>query len=222
MVRTLPYGSDNRIDVSRILGYAAAIALHALALLLLLIPMTAPQVRPVSATPKPEIRWIEREKKPETVPIKEPTRPVTKVERKTETRPQVAETTPLPNAASDPVIVDNGNLAAIPANDGPTTDVGPVAEGPISVSSLSYVKATPPPYPRAEMTRGAQGTVVLRVLVGIDGLPLEVSIETSSGNRALDQSALRHVKKTWRFQPAIKDGQAVQAYGLVPIVFSLQ
>ena len=48
MVRTLRYGSDNRIDGSRILGYAAAIALHALALMLLLIPMTAPQGRPAS------------------------------------------------------------------------------------------------------------------------------------------------------------------------------
>lgn len=221
MVRTLPYGSDNRIDGSRILGYAAAITLHALALMLLLIPMTAPQVRQVVKPKNPEIRWIEREK-PKTVPvIPTPTTPEP-IRKRTDPITAPTPVTPITQATTDPVIVDNGTIATQPTNNGPATTSEPITGGPISLSSLSYVKATPPPYPRAEMTGGVQGTVVLRVLVGIDGVPLEVSIETSSGNRALDQSALRHVKKAWRFQPAMKDGQAVQAYGLVPIVFSLQ
>ena len=60
------------------------------------------------------------------------------------------------------------------------------------------------------------------VLVDIDGKPLDVIIETSSGNRNLDRSALQHVLKTWRFKPAMQNGQAVQAYGLVPIAFNMQ
>ena len=66
------------------------------------------------------------------------------------------------------------------------------------------------------------GDVLLRVLVDVDGTPVSVTVESSSGNRNLDKAALQHVLKTWRFKPAMQDGQAVQAYGLVPIAFSLQ
>ena len=64
--------------------------------------------------------------------------------------------------------------------------------------------------------------MLLRVLVDVDGTPVSVTVESSSGNRNLDKAALQHVLKTWRFKPAMQDGQAVQAYGLVPIAFSLQ
>lgn len=222
MVRTLHYGSDNRIDGSRILGYAAAIALHALALLLLLIPMTAPQVRQATVAQKPEIRWIEREQEKPKVP--DPV-PVTQ-HRQTE-KPKVIENT-RPTVApimDQPAIVDTGSRAVdIPASAGAGTDttVGPVDTGPISVASLGYGEASPPPYPRAELRAGIQGTVILKVLVDVDGTPLDVVVQTSSGNRNLDRSAVQHVLKRWRFQPAMQDGRAVQAYGLVPIVFSLQ
>ena len=222
MVRTLHYGSDNRIDGSRILGYAAAIALHALALMLLLIPMTAPQVRPAAVAPKPQLRWIERvqEKPKDPIPV-----PVT--EHKQTEKPKVVENTrPVVAPVVDQqAIVDADartmdTAAASDAGTGPI--LGPVDSGPISVASLGYGEASPPPYPRAELRSGIQGTVVLKVLVDIDGTPLEVVVQTSSGNRNLDRSAVQHVLKRWRFQPAMQDGRAVQAYGLVPIVFTLQ
>ena len=89
-------------------------------------------------------------------------------------------------------------------------------------ATLEYVRATSPRYPTNELRKGVQGTVILRVLVDIDGKPVDVTIETSSGNRNLDKEARQHVLKTWRFKPAMQNGQAVQAYGLVPIAFNLQ
>jgi protein TonB len=68
----------------------------------------------------------------------------------------------------------------------------------------------------------AEGTVMLRVLVDVDGGPLEVTIEVSSGNRELDRAARAQVLKSWKFQPAMQDGRAVQAYGRVPVNFSLR
>ncbi len=68
---------------------------------------------------------------------------------------------------------------------------------------------------------GAQGTVTLRVLVDVDGSPLEVRVERSSGNRSLDNAARAQVLRQWKFQPATDNGRAVQAYGLVPIDFKL-
>lgn len=67
----------------------------------------------------------------------------------------------------------------------------------------------------------AQGTVILRVLVGEDGAPLEVSIERSSGNRSLDTAARNQVLRRWKFQPAIDGGKPVRAYGLIPVDFKL-
>ena len=70
--------------------------------------------------------------------------------------------------------------------------------------------------------RGITGTVLLQVLVGIDGRPLEVTVAQSSGNRELDEAARAQVLKRWSFQPASKNGQAVQAIGMVPIEFALR
>lgn len=219
MVRSLPYGSGNRFEFSRVFGYATAIAIHALALMLLLIPMTAPQLKSeTEEVVKPIWQIAEIVPITKTPPIPDPI-DRTKVAPKPDTHPKIVPT-PAPSTADNANLVDPAP-AVVDTQPGDAGPVEPVI-GPISLSSLSYVKATPPPYPRPEMAAGVQGKVVLRVLVGIDGVPLEVSIETSSGSRALDQSALRHVRKTWRFQPAMHDGHAVQAYGLVPIVFSLQ
>ena len=61
----------------------------------------------------------------------------------------------------------------------------------------------------------------LRILVDTDGRPLEVRIEQSSGHAILDREALRHVQRHWTFRPALRDGQPVQAVGIVPIDFHL-
>ncbi|HEV7271315.1 TonB family protein [Pseudoxanthomonas sp.] len=222
MVRALPHGSDTRIDIGRIAAIAAAIALHAAALLMLLIPMAAPPLAP-AAKPKPEVRWIQKEDPiPIVVPIEEQQTVVKREEpRPITTTPAVAPTTPTVDV---PVFVESGSerVIDIPAVDsgeiGGTTEVA----GPLPSATLEYVRATSPRYPINELKNGVEGTVVLRVLVDIDGTPLDVTIETSSGNRNLDRSALQHVLKTWRFKPAMQNGQAVQAYGLVPIAFNLQ
>ena len=63
--------------------------------------------------------------------------------------------------------------------------------------------------------------MLLRVLVGTDGYPLEVTVARSSGHRELDDAARVQVLKRWSFRPASGNGQPVQAIGLVPIEFAL-
>ncbi|GAB2505254.1 energy transducer TonB [Pseudoxanthomonas sangjuensis] len=218
MVRTLPYGSHPRLDFGRILAYAAVVAVHAFALLLLLIPMAAPKQETVLPDPLPVINLFE------PIITKTPPKPP-EIVKPAEPKPAQAERKIIPKApapATDPVIVDNGTIAADPVVQGdPVADIAPPS-GPVSVNHLAYLKATPPPYPRAEQAAGIEGTVLLRILVDTDGTPLEVTVERSSGSHNLDRAAQRHVLKAWRFQPAMQDGRAVQAYGLVPIVFSIQ
>jgi protein TonB len=221
MVRTLPNVFNLHLDNGRILAYAAVIAVHVSVALLLLIPLVtppldirvAPDITPVGfVPPKPEIKQVV----PETQPAKAQT-----VKQQT-----VANKQTVTPSAETPVAVE-GDTFAVEVTVEPATDtstVGSVGEsiGPVSVNQLAYLTATPPPYPRAEQIAGIQGTVLLRILVDTNGAPLEVTVERSSGNRNLDRSAQRHVLKSWRFQPAMQNGHAVQAYGLVPVVFSMQ
>ena len=219
MVRSLPLHSETRPELPRVLAIAAAIAVHAFAFLLLLIPLSTPMPQVRIAPDKPDVTFIEPEKKIIEKPVQvEAAKPVP-------AKPVPARTTPavVPETAP-PVIVEGGSVAATstPTEAVTATEMGPVSAGPISVSSLAYVSAPPPPYPRDAVRDGAQGTVLLKILVDVDGTPLQVVVQESSGNRSLDRTARDHVLKHWRCQPAMRAGRQVQAYCLVPINFTMQ
>ena len=157
--------------------------------------------------------------KVEIVPVERTQKPI--VKPKTSVRPQPQLTVaPTP---TDEVVVDHGTVPAIPSTDtvSESITVEPPS-GPIAAVRLEYAYAPPPAYPRGELRTRTEGTVMLQVLVDVDGRPLDVQVQTSSGNRSLDDTARKHVLKRWRFKPAMRDGIAMQAYGLVPIEFKLQ
>jgi protein TonB len=117
------------------------------------------------------------------------------------------------------IVVPPGDAQLI---DAATEIVTPPDDGrPMEGAHLEYASAAPPPYPREAVINGLTGTVMLRVLVDVDGKPLEVSIQRSSGHRVLDAAARRQVLSKWRFRPAMRNGQAVQAIGVVPVEFKL-
>src|SRR5215475_5624658 len=64
-----------------------------------------------------------------------------------------------------------------------------------------------------------QGTVVLSLVVGPDGVPRDISVSRSLG-LGLDEKAVETVK-TWRFDPGKKDGKPVAVYASVEVVFHL-
>lgn len=221
MVRALPFRTPTRPDLGRILAIAAAIALHVFALLLLLMPMAAPQLAPIveQRVPVPPLQ---------ADPIKPPPlppQPVEPIKDKLLPKPVTPPVSVVPTQTPDTApAVDQGTLPATSdtLDTAPVGNIAPPDTSPMVGSQLQYVKAPAPPYPRGEARAGVEGTVVLRVLVDVDGKPLDVMIETSSGNRNLDREARQHVLKHWRFKPAVRDGIAVQAYGLVPIDFVLR
>ncbi|MGN6152732.1 MAG: energy transducer TonB [Lysobacteraceae bacterium] len=207
------------IQPSRVLGMAGAITLNIAALLLLLVPVAAPiqiaepegpvytvPLDPPKPPPPPPIQQVERPKPHTAAP-------------QPELRPQPA-TVPPP-----PVLTDIATEMSLP----PPTNVGtevakidvPPSTEPAISERLQYADAPAPSYPREALMAGAEGTVVLKVLVDVDGTSLSVDIERSSGNRRLDDAAKRQVLRKWKFRPAIRDGQAIQVYGLVPVSFSL-
>ncbi len=221
MVRTLPLHSATRPEPARILAIAAAIAVHAFAFLLLLIPMAASGPPKALTDKKPEIEWLLPKVTPVT-PIPPETVAVRKPKTTTKTPPSVA---PIVVASvPDQVIVEQGTVATEPTLDTSTPQVSlqPDPGQPLSGMQLEYASTPPPPYPRDAFREGLQGQVLLKILVDTDGAPLEVVVSRSSGHRVLDDAARRFVLKHWRFRPALRNGQPVQAYGMVPIDFTLQ
>lgn len=78
----------------------------------------------------------------------------------------------------------------------------------------------PPKYPPQAVREHHTGKVVLKVLIGVDGSPKDVTVEKSSGYRELDQSAVA-AAKTWMFNPGRRDGQPYEGYALIPVDFNL-
>lgn len=206
-----------RLDFNRIFGYATAIAVHAVLFLLLLVPITAPP----TLAPKIDIPWRPIDRRIEPPPPPPP--PV-----HAEVRPHQAAANPTrtvqPPPTNDQQTVVDDAVVTNPIVTPPATDQGddilPPQPPRVGVQ-LEYAQAPAPAYPRDALRDGVEGTVLLKVLVDIDGRPLDVQIERSSGNRSLDRAAREQVLQRWRFRPATQDGRAVQAIGLVPVDFRL-
>jgi len=81
---------------------------------------------------------------------------------------------------------------------------------------------TIPPYPALSQRLGEQGTTRLKVTVGVDGKPTEVTIDNSSGSTRLDAAALQYVKENYTWEPATRDGKPVSDTILVNIVWDLK
>lgn len=218
LARPHPQFSRPHPNPARIAGIAGAIALNLALLMALLMPMRTPPPAVIEDVP---FRWV--------LPAERTPPPPTPPERVEIVKPQLRQTPavarPQPVApVQDQVVVEHGSLPADPVAqppvETPTTDIA-ADTAPLPGMRLEYADAPAPRYPRDALLAGIEGTVLLQVLVDTDGRPLEVDIHRSSGHRQLDLAARQHVLRKWTFRPAMKDGRAVQAIGLVPIEFSL-
>ncbi|WP_425519113.1 energy transducer TonB [Xanthomonas arboricola] len=201
------------------MAMSTAVALHLLAGGLLLIPLS---YRAIPQQPAPKERWVM------PITIETPPPPVFPIEVKFKPKATHTPPTTVPvqvqiPVISEPAVVDNATFALTAVSEAASDSAPAIAapSSPIEAGKLQYLSSPAPSYPVAALRAGQQGTVLLRVLVGTDGRPAEVSVQTSSGHRALDLAARSQVLRNWRFQPAMQNGQAVQAYGLVPVSFSL-
>lgn len=109
------------------------------------------------------------------------------------------------------------------ATPAPDPSPGPVAPVPIIPPNFNaaYLDNPAPIYPPLARRSGEQGRVLLRVLVTPNGAAEAVELRTSSGSARLDQAAVETVKR-WKFVAARQGDQAVAAWVLVPITFSLE
>ena len=215
----------HRLDAIRITAGAGAIATNAAVLLLMLAPMAIPELRP-SLPVAQDIVWIPKTRPTPAPPppIEVPVKPVQAAVRTT--TPARPNPITAPPARVSPL---EGDTQATPAAEDAThdtlggdDDAGHVGQGDVLTGAvLQYASAPPPAYPREALRAGVSGTVVLEVLVGVDGRPISAEVLSSSGYRVLDLAARRQVLARWVFKPAVHAGVPVQAIGRVPVEFRL-
>ena len=66
-----------------------------------------------------------------------------------------------------------------------------------------------------------QGTVRLRVLIGVGGVAQKAEVKQSSGYERLDKLALEPALQ-WRYVPGKRDGVPEAMWFVVPIIFALE
>jgi TonB family protein len=76
-----------------------------------------------------------------------------------------------------------------------------------------------PDYPEPFRVAHKQGSVTIGLVVGADGLPHDARV-VSSSDKGFEKNALEAVQQ-WRFDPAMRDGQPVEAKILVIVGFHL-
>jgi len=107
-----------------------------------------------------------------------------------------------------------------PAKDGSvpvaSEQVYKVADG---VSAPRAVYAPNPEYSEEARELDLQGTVVLSLVIGSDGRPRDIRVARALG-MGLDEKAIEAVR-TWRFEPAQKDGQPVAVQMSVETTFRM-
>lgn len=87
--------------------------------------------------------------------------------------------------------------------------------------AAEYLSNPAPPYPALARRLGEEGRVLLRVQVTADGRAAQVMVAESSGSRRLDRAAEETVWR-YRFVPARRGGEAIDAWVRVPMVFKLE
>jgi protein TonB len=88
-------------------------------------------------------------------------------------------------------------------------------------SDADYLNNPPPAYPRLSKRMGEQGTVIVRVFIGLQGTAEQAEIRTSSGYDRLDKAALDTVQR-WRYVPGKRHGNPEAMWFNVPVRFVLE
>ena len=100
------------------------------------------------------------------------------------------------------------------------TDQTKAPVGVLSNVSLACPVRTAPVYPLGARKRGETGTVLLRVELDETGRLVASDVARTSGFSRLDEAAVAAVK-SWRCQPAMRDGHALRVVSMESFDFNL-
>lgn len=166
-------------------------------------PAEIPQPKPVvEQKAQTEMPKMDVAPQPDSVPLPQKKEQAKPVEKKQE---QTQEVKPEKLSELSPAAGSN-NVSAVTTK--PQFDA-------------AYLRNPAPEYPAQAKRRHMEGSVMLDVLVSPDGQARSVTVAQSSGFSLLDDSARAAVSR-WKFLPARKGTETVEARVMVPIEFKLQ
>jgi TonB family protein len=93
------------------------------------------------------------------------------------------------------------------------------SDTPGCITAPRAIYAPNPEYPNQERKAGHEGTVVLWLVVGPEGVPREIRVARLLSHE-FDEAAMNAVKN-WKFSPATKDGEPVAVQINVRVNFHL-
>lgn len=130
----------------------------------------------------------------------------------------VVSATPAPvspaEAARAPVVAEPMVPPAPPAPSAPPTP------RQLPASAVRYLVQPAIDVPMASRRLGEAGTVLLRVVVDVRGLPRQVTLHRSSGFSRLDEQALAAMRAA-RFQPQTENGTPVEWIVIAPLQYEI-
>jgi TonB family protein len=88
----------------------------------------------------------------------------------------------------------------------------------VKAESMKLVTEVDPVYPEEAKKAGIQGSVILDAIVGKDGAPEHLAVQT--GPKELQQSALDAVRQ-WRWEPFLLNGDPIEVETTVTVVYKL-
>lgn len=228
-------------DRGLMLAVGASLCVHALVL-----GLGGGLKSPVTEAPRLLEARLIREVPPEKIPEKPHVEPPPPQPRPHKTVPAETPHPPKAIARPEPVVPQQRLVAearadhpapSIATAPAPAPAVAPsqtpapaaVAAAPVAAAAVSYSPPSfgakyldnpKPGYPMIARRRGLEGTVRLDVRVSAEGIPVAVKVRESGGHESLDEAAVTAVWH-WRFVPARRGGEAVEASVVVPIRFRL-
>lgn len=207
---------------------AGSIAIHAFVATWLLSSVMPAEMIPqqmikLTLVATPSAESVEQKPAPVSQPI-----PIEKIQNHAVKKPkntpkespramQKAENPPLTQAAPVQALAALSPAAGHSANTTETAQL--VITKPLF--DAAYLQNPAPEYPAQAKRRNMEGTVMLDVVVSQVGAARSVYIAESSGFALLDESAKNAVSR-WKFVPAKRGGETVEARVMVPIEFRLE
>lgn len=173
----------------------------------MVVDLVAPPPPPQPAPPPPPRLPV-----PQPVKVPPPPAPLLAAPPAPQPAPEVfTAPAPPPEPAPPPPIVA---VQAVPAPPAPVRKSVPA-------TAVEYLRLPPVEVPRLSRRAGESGTVWLRVVVDVRGLPMQVSVQRSSGHARLDEQALWAMRQA-RFKPHTENGQPIELEVTAPIEYTLE